>query len=89
MCLGIGDDPPARQLDISTEYSKRITEYFGVSINSVWTHLGQPGMPSQSGFQNIETTFKYQFLNVPQHEFVMSAALVVEWGHTGAAGVGV
>jgi hypothetical protein len=83
-----GDDPPARQLDISTEYSKRITEYFGVSIASTWTHLRQPGMPSQSGFQNIETTFKYQFLNVPEREFVMSAALVVEWGNTGAAGVG-
>jgi hypothetical protein len=83
-----GDDPPARQLDLSTEYSKRITEYFGVSIGSTWTHLSQPGMPSQSGFQNLETTFKYQFLTLPEREFVMSAALVVEWGNTGAAGVG-
>jgi hypothetical protein len=83
-----GDDPPARQLDLSMEYSKRITEYFGVSIGSTWTHLSQPGMPSQSGFQNLETTFKYQFLTLPDREFVMSAALVVEWGNTGAAGVG-
>jgi hypothetical protein len=83
-----GDDPPARQLDVSTEYSKRITESFGVSIGSTWTHLSQPGMPSQSGFQNLETTFKYQFLTLPDREFVMSAALVVEWGNTGAAGVG-
>ena len=83
-----GDDPPARQLDLSMEYSKRITEYFGVSIGSTWTHLIQPGMPSQSGFQNLETTFKYQFLTLPDREFVMSAALVVEWGNTGAAGVG-
>jgi hypothetical protein len=83
-----GDDPPARQLDLSTEYSKRITEYFGVSIASTWTHLSQPGMPSQSGFQNIETTFKYQFLTLPDRELVMSASLVVEWRNTGAAGVG-
>ena len=83
-----GDDPPARQLDVSTEYSKRITESFGVSIGSTWTHLSQPGIPSQSGFQNIETTFKYQFLTLPERELVMSAALVVEWGNTGAAGVG-
>src|ERR1700686_5777501 len=40
-----GDDPPARELDVATEYSKRITEYFGVSINATWTHLSQPGMP--------------------------------------------
>jgi hypothetical protein len=82
------DDPPARELDVATEYSKRITETFGVSINAAWTHLAQPGMPSVSGFQNVETTFKYQFLTVPESEFVMSAALVVDWGHTGATGVG-
>src|SRR5215475_5617093 len=57
-----GDDPPARQRDVSIEYSKRITDTFGVSINSTWTHLMQPGSPSASGFQNVETTFKYQFL---------------------------
>src|SRR5262252_9590452 len=51
-----GDDPPALQTDVSVEYSKRITEYFGVSVGSTWTHLVQPGMPSRSGFQNVETT---------------------------------
>jgi hypothetical protein len=83
-----GDEPPVRELDISGEYSKRITEYFGVSIAPTWTHLSQPDMPSASGFQNLETTFKYQFLTLPEPEFVMSAALVVDWGNTGAAGVG-
>jgi hypothetical protein len=52
-----GDDPPALQTDVSVEYSKRITEYFGVSVGSTWTHLRPSGMPSQSGFQNVETTF--------------------------------
>jgi hypothetical protein len=83
-----GDDPPVREIDVSAEFSKRITEYFGVSIAPTWTHLSQPGSPSASGFQNLETTFKYQFLTLPEYEFVMSAALVVEWGNTGAAGVG-
>ncbi len=83
-----GDDPAAREIDVSTEFSKRITEYFGVSVAATWSNLNQPGMPSQSGFQNLETTFKYQFLTVPEHELVMSAALVAEWGNTGAAGVG-
>jgi hypothetical protein len=83
-----GDDPPSRQTDVSIEYSKRITDTFGVSVGSTWTHLRWSGMPSQSGFQNLETTFKYQFLTLPQQEFVMSAALAVEWGNTGAAGVG-
>src|ERR671925_195953 len=47
-----GDDPSARQLDISGEYSKRITDTFGVSIGRTWTHISQPaGMPDVSGFQ--------------------------------------
>lgn len=83
-----GDEPPVRELDISGEFSKRITEYFGVSVSPTWTHLSQPGMPSASGFQNLETEFKYQFLTLPEYEFVMSGALGIEWGNTGAVGVG-
>ena len=44
-----GDDPSARQLDISTEFSKRITDTFGVSVGSTWTHLRPPGGLSPSG----------------------------------------
>jgi hypothetical protein len=83
-----GDTPAAREIDVSTEFSKRITESFGVSIASTWTNLKMPDMPSQSGFQNLELTAKYQFLTWAEHEFVMSAALVTELGNTGAAGVG-
>lgn len=84
-----GDDPSARETDISAEFSKRITDTFGVSIARTWTHLGQPaGMPDVSGFQNWETTFKYQFLTDPTRELVVSAALVVEWGATGSPDVG-
>src|ERR1700739_1566181 len=82
------DQPSAQQLDISGEFSKRITEYFGVSVAPAWTHITQPGSPSVSGFQNLETTFKYQFLTLADYEFVMSGALVVDWGGTGANGVG-
>src|SRR6185437_13304782 len=59
----IGGDPLVRQLDISGEYSKRITEDFAVSFSPTWTHLYRPGGPmgnGASGFQNIETTFKYR-----------------------------
>ncbi len=83
-----GDDPSARQLDVSWEYSKRITDTFGISIGSTWTHLRPPGGPNASGWQNLETTFKWQFLTLPQQELVMSVGLNVEWGGTGAQGVG-
>jgi hypothetical protein len=83
-----GDDPSARQLDMSSEYSKRITDTFEISIGSTRTHLWLPNAPAVSGFQNLESGFKFQFLTDPDRELVMSAALDVEWGHTGSAAVG-
>jgi hypothetical protein len=83
-----GDVPSAWQTDISGEFSKRITETFGVSIGPTWSHIRPPGGPNASGFQNLETTFKWQFLTVPEQEFVMSVALNIEWGGSGAAAVG-
>src|ERR1019366_4995596 len=57
------DDPSVKQLDIPGEFSKRITEDFAVSFAPTWTRLYAPGGPTMngaSGFQNIETTFKYR-----------------------------
>src|SRR5665811_225235 len=56
-----GDDPSYRQRDISTEFSKRITEAFAVSFGSTYSHLSPPGGPAgmgANGFQNLETGFK-------------------------------
>ena len=85
-----GDTPPVRQRDISGEFSKRITESFAVSFGSTYTFLGpiDPTAPGANGFQNLETTFKYRVFKNPEHEFVMSVGLSVEWGGTGAANVG-
>lgn len=83
-----GDDPSANELDISAEFSKRLTYNLGVTIGANWTQLTPPGGPSVSGFQNLETLVKFQFLTVPEHEFVMSAGFGVEWGNTGSTAVG-
>jgi hypothetical protein len=86
-----GDDPSFKQRDISAEFSKRITEAFAVSFGVTHTHLGVPGGPTAmgaNGFQNLETTFKYRLFKDPEHEFVMSLGLSVEWGGTGAQSVG-
>jgi hypothetical protein len=86
-----GDDPSVRQRDISTEFSKRITEAFAVSFGSTYTHLAPPGGPTvmgANGFQNLDTTFKYRVFKNPEHEFVMSVGLSIEWGGTGARSVG-
>jgi hypothetical protein len=86
-----GNNPSVRQLDISGEYSKLITEDFAVSFSPTWSHIYAPGGPlgvGASGFQNIETTFKYRIYKNAEHEFVASVGLNVEWGHTGAQDVG-
>jgi hypothetical protein len=86
-----GDDPSVKQLDISGEFSKRITEDFAVSFAPTWTRIYAPGGPTMtgaSGFQNLETTFKYRVFKNPEHEFVMSVGLNIEWGGSGAQDVG-
>src|SRR5690348_10046099 len=86
-----GDDPSAKETDISGEISKRITGDFAVSFAPTWTHLSAPGGPNgtgASGFQNFETTFKYRLYKNPTHEFVLSAGLSIEWGGSGSAAVG-
>jgi hypothetical protein len=86
-----GDEPPVKQLDFSGEYSKRITEAFAISVGPTWTHLFAPGGPTgtgASGFQNLDTTFKYRFYKDPVHELIMSVGLSIEWGGSGASGVG-
>src|SRR5258708_16031928 len=83
-----GDFPSASQVDLSAEYSKRITDTLGLSIGLAHSQITAPGMPTVSGFQNLETTAKWQFLTLPQQEFVMSLGLSIEWGGTGAQIVG-
>lgn len=86
-----GDDPSFKQLDVSAEFAKRITEDFGVSFSPTWTRLHAPGGPAMngaSGFQNIETGFKYRLFKNAEHEFVMSVGLEIEWGGSGALDIG-
>jgi hypothetical protein len=86
-----GDDPAFRQRDISTEFSKRITDAFAVSFGATHSHFSPPGGPAgmgANGFQNVETGFKYRLFKDPAHEFVMSVGLGIEWGGTGAKSIG-
>ncbi len=86
-----GDDPSFRQRDFSAEFSKRITEAFAISVGTTYSRLSAPGGSTgfgADGFQNLETTLKYRLFKKPEHEFVMSIGLSIEWGGTGAARVG-
>src|SRR5690242_18252756 len=85
------DTPSFKQLDVSGEFAKRITEDFAISIAPTWSRLYAPGGPSMtgaSGFQNLETLFKYRLFKNDEHEFVMSVGLEIESGGSGAQSVG-
>lgn len=83
-----GDIPPASQLDISGELSKRITENFGISVGQNWTSVRQADGTLVQGFGNLETAFQYQILKDREHELAILAGLTVDWGHTGSTGSG-
>jgi hypothetical protein len=80
-----GDDPSAQELDISGEYSKTITPSFGVSFEEKWIRLNVPHDGTASGFDNLGTSFKYQFVRDAAGELAMSASLDVDWGGTGSS----
>jgi hypothetical protein len=83
------DVPPASELDISGELSKRITEDFGISVGETWKQIRGPGGPTMAGFDNLETTAQYQLLKDAPHELAMLLGLVVDWGSTGAINSGI
>src|SRR4029077_3264039 len=83
-----GDVPPASEVDIEVDISKRITEDFGVTNGDTWSHIRQPGGPTLAGFANLDTTFQYQLLKDASHELAMLVGLSVEWGGTGNTGAG-
>jgi hypothetical protein len=72
------------ETDISGEFDKRITEYFGISISDTWSRI----KPGGDGFQNLELGAKYQLFTNAPHEFMLSVGVNVEVGGTGAARVG-
>jgi hypothetical protein len=86
--LKTGDDPAATETDVAGEWSKRLTSKLGVSFAGAWTRLSTSGAGDASGFQNLETTIKYQALTSAEHEAIVSVGVSGEWGGVGSDRVG-
>jgi len=82
-----GDEPAARETEISGEFSKRITPNLGFSLEGELVHLDPDGRPSRTGFGNLEVSLKYQFFRSDRHETILSLALGWEVGGTGRKAV--
>lgn len=78
----------ARRLDVSGEWAKRLTNDLAISFGEDWTRLKTPDAPTARGFQNLETTLKYQAFTSAPHEAIVAAGVSYEWGASGAGRVG-
>ena len=86
--LETGGNPSAAEWQLPGEYFKSITENFGVSVDDAWIRRQVSGMDAHDGFDNLVTSFLYQFIRDAHDELAMSAALDVSWGGTGSRAVG-
>lgn len=76
--------PSAWQTAYSAEYTKRMTENFGISVDGAWLDGSEA-----SGWDNFGLGAKYVFLKNEEHEFMMSAGLEWEIGDSGSDRIGV
>lgn len=83
-----GDVPPASMWNLEFDFSKRITENFGVTVSQDWTSIRQANGTLMEGFGNFETTFQYQILKDREHELAILSGVIVDWGRTGSTGSG-
>jgi hypothetical protein len=73
-----------RDIDTTANFSKRLTEDWGIVVASGWTHLA----PGGNGFQNLDTTLKYVPVVDAADQFILCLGLAVDWGGSGAARTG-
>lgn len=78
-----GDEPATRETEISGELSKRITRFFGFSLEGELVHLDPEEVPSRTGFGNLEIGLKWQAFTSDEHEALVSLGLGWEVGGTG------
>src|SRR5689334_3500792 len=78
-----GDEPATRETEISGELSKRITKFFGISLEGELAHLDPDDAPSKTGFGNLEVGLKWQALTSEAHEALLSFGVGWEVGGTG------
>jgi hypothetical protein len=72
------------EFDAFGSWTKTITSNLGLSISDGVTALNPGGF----GVNDLNTQLKYQFLCIPQAEFMASVGFNVDWGHTYTNGMG-
>ena len=81
---GTDEAPPTHQIDLSAEFSKRLSPDLGVSLSGTFTILDPDGGSAVSGFDNLEVAAKYVFFKSAAHELLLALGLSWDVGGTGS-----
>jgi hypothetical protein len=89
---GSDGTPKSRELDVSAEFDKEIYPKFALGISGTYINLepnkhtdnGFDPLPSLDGFDNITLSAKYQLLEVPEHEFILTLGGKIDLGGSGS-----
>ncbi len=71
---------------IGIEIDKRLTENFGIAVNTGYSWLRTPGQKTANGWQNLAVTTKYKLYVSAEHEFMLSVGVTRNIARTGANG---
>lgn len=83
-----GGAGPGHDFDLGFEYDKRITPETALIINGGYNIQQMNGAKTQTGFDNLVITGKWQAYTNAAHEFVASVGIQREVGGTGALHTG-
>jgi hypothetical protein len=81
---GGGDEPAVLETDTSIDFTKRITQNFGIGLGATWVNQKPDGGETVRGFDNFAANVKYQFFKSDEHETIMSVGVDWDIGNTGA-----
>ena len=92
-----GGSPKTQEIDLGSEFDKEIFPKFALGISGTYIDLepskhnlgGANAQPSQDGFDNITLSAKYELLEIPEHEFILSLGGEADLGGTGSKSLGV
>ncbi len=83
-----GGTGPTHEVDLGVEFDKTITKDFALIANDGWDIFQTAGSKTQTGFENLFVTAKYQLYVNADHEFIASVGVIREFGRSGTQHTG-
>ena len=85
---GSGDEPATTESGLSVDFSKRITQDFGLGIGASYRQIETDGADKQRGWDNFAVSAKYQVWKSEPREALVSVGVDWDIGGTGTKRIG-